>query len=202
MSLAAAHHHNTHRHPDWDRARAGRLGMLLFLAALGMLFLGGLLGYVLIRVRGMDRLPLHTLALPLGVWISTPLMLGASLLLEIATRAARREQGRRFHRALVAAALLILAFLIAQCLTLADLLQMHEAVRASGLALYGLAFVLILLHAAHVFGGLVPLGLVIRGAWLDRYDHEHWWPIRLTAMYWHFLDVVWLVMLAVLGGLG
>ena len=55
-------------------------------------------------------------------------------------------------------------------------------------------FVLVLLHALHVLGGMVVLiRVVVRGR-NGVYDHEHYQPIRHTAMYWHFLDFVWLVM--------
>jgi cytochrome c oxidase subunit 3 len=189
-------------HEPLDRGRAGLIGMLIFLASLTMLFVAALLGYVLIRLRAVDQVPLHRLTLPGGVWVSTLLMVSASLLLERAARAIRREQQARFRTALLMGGICILAFLAVQVPTLIELLARHREARALGVALHGLTFVLILLHAAHVVGGLIPFAGMLRAAGKSRYDHEHWWPVRVTALYWHFLDAVWLVMLAVLVGLG
>jgi heme/copper-type cytochrome/quinol oxidase subunit 3 len=65
---------------------------------------------------------------------------------------------------------------------------------------YGLIFFLILLHALHVLGGMVTLTHVTVKAHRGAYErvgvgHD---PIRLTALYWHFLDGVWIVMFGVL----
>ena len=60
--------------------------------------------------------------------------------------------------------------------------------------LYKLLFILVLLHAAHVAGGVIYFAAVTRRA-LDGYnDHEYYTGVRNAAMYWHFLDVVWLCM--------
>jgi cytochrome c oxidase subunit 3 len=49
-----------------------------------------------------------------------------------------------------------------------------------------------------VVGGLVPLGLVTARAWRGGYTAGFHPGVEYTAMYWHFLDVVWLVLFAVL----
>ena len=62
------------------------------------------------------------------------------------------------------------------------------------IALYGLIFVLVLLHAAHVLGGIIALLRTGQQASRGVYDHEHYQPVRHVALYWHFLDAVWLAM--------
>ena len=44
----------------------------------------------------------------------------------------------------------------------------------------------------------IPLAVVTRNAHLGAYDHESYAPVKYVTMYWHFLDVVWIVMFAVL----
>ncbi len=39
------------------------------------------------------------------------------------------------------------------------------------------------------------MGWVIFRALRGSYDHERHWPVDICATYWHFLDVVWVVML-------
>ncbi len=64
--------------------------------------------------------------------------------------------------------------------------------------LYGLIFFMIMLHALHVVGGFVALVRVVDGAARRRYHHEQFHPVRQLAMYWHFLDGVWVIMFSML----
>jgi heme/copper-type cytochrome/quinol oxidase subunit 3 len=50
------------------------------------------------------------------------------------------------------------------------------------------------LHALHVIGGMVLLGAVTAKAFAGRYSATYHPGVTYAAMYWHFLDVVWLVM--------
>ena len=83
-----------------------------------------------------------------------------------------------------------------QAPSLAQLLRDDHTLLSStgGNHLYALIFVLVLLHALHVIGGIVPLTIVTVKGFGGAYDHEHSLPVQHTAMYWHFLDAVWIVM--------
>ena len=62
--------------------------------------------------------------------------------------------------------------------------------------LYGLTFCLVIVHALHVIGGVAGLTFLLFGLARQAYDHERYFPVKFCAMYWHFLDAVWLTMLA------
>ena len=54
------------------------------------------------------------------------------------------------------------------------------------------------LHAVHVLGGVLPLTVTtVRGA-LGRYGPDEHTGVHVMALYWHFLDAVWLVLFTVL----
>ncbi len=61
----------------------------------------------------------------------------------------------------------------------------------------GMVVVLAFLHALHVAGGVLALGIVGARSLLGKYDHERYWAVDFAALYWHFLDVVWVSMLVV-----
>ena len=106
----------------------------------------------------------------------------------------RRERQPAFRRWLLASLCLGLGFVMIQVPAMAGLLAQHRELRKAGLGIYGLVFVLILVHALHVVGGIVVLArLWLRGR-KNIYDHEHFQPVRYAAMYWHFLDAIWIVM--------
>ena len=62
--------------------------------------------------------------------------------------------------------------------------------------LWGLLFFFVLVHAAHVIGGMIYLAVVTIKGHKGYYDHEHFVGVRHAALYWHFLDIVWIFMLS------
>ena len=46
-------------------------------------------------------------------------------------------------------------------------------------------------HAFHVLTGVIFLILVYRNARRGLYDQDRHWPVEAGAIYWHFVDVVW-----------
>lgn len=189
--------------PRYSPRQMTTVGVWLFLASLSMLFAASLLGYVLIRlssashpVPGHNLVPLGALRFPPELWGSTVLVIGVSVALWRAMHAVSLERQQPFRRWLLAALVLAAGFIAVQTPAMLQLINEHKALKGSstGTALYGLIFVLVLLHALHVIGGIIALlPVVIRGM-RGRYDHEHYAPVRHATMYWHFLDVVWLVM--------
>ena len=58
---------------------------------------------------------------------------------------------------------------------------------ASGSFLYLIALV----HLAHMVGGLIALIVSLTKAVLKKYSSSDYLGIELTAIYWHFLDLLW-----------
>ena len=187
--------------------------MYLFLAALGMLFLSSMLGYVLVRwsktrvVMDPDNPdvvafpatapPLGTIHLPALLWLSTLIILASSVTIHLALQNVQRERQAKFRSSLIATLVLSLLFLLVQAPSLGGLIIEHFRVGNDNTML-GLIFFLVLVHALHVVGGIIPLAVTTYKAGQGRYDHEHYGPVKNVTMYWHFLDGVWLFMFAVL----
>lgn len=199
--------HRQAQQPHVVPAGTHALGMWLFLAALAVLFVGGMLAYIIVRITGtIERIhpltgdiipatapPLHTIGIPPVLWLSTAAILISSYTIHRALDNVIHERQDRFRQALITTLLLAVPFFLAQGAGLATLLgQAAEG----GTALQYAVFFLIIVHALHVVGGLVPLIVITRLAHKGRYDHEYHSPVRSLAMYWHFLDVVWLLMFA------
>ena len=49
------------------------------------------------------------------------------------------------------------------------------------------------LHGVHVVAGLIPMAVTTRRAYAGRYSAERHEGVTMCAMYWHFLDAVWLI---------
>lgn len=176
--------------------RAGTIAMVLILLSLGMLFFVSILGYVLIRTRGKMSPALGAIQVPWGLFLSSVLVIAGSFTMHFAVRDVRRERLPQLRQWLLITLAISIVFVMLQAVFLRELLMRHAQMRSQGIVLYGLIFFLILLHGAHVVGGVIALILVYIGARAGEYDHEHFYPVRNASLYWHFLDGVWLTMFA------
>jgi len=180
------------------------LGLTIFLVSLGILFLASLVAYGLIRTVGHAP-PTGSVEMPAALWASTIVILVSSVTIQHALACIQHEKQTHFRLSMTATLGLAWVFMLIQAPSLATLLSQHAEMRDAAIAsgekgvlVYGLAFGLILLHAAHVLGGVLPLTWATIRAWRGGYDHERHETITYLTMYWHFLDVVWLIMFAVL----
>jgi cytochrome c oxidase subunit 3 len=175
---------------------SGKLGMRLLLLTLGVLFAATLSGYLAIRGRAETWPPPGVPTLPAALWVSTALIVASSFSVQWALRGIRRGLQGPLRLGLALTALLGVAFLVSQTVNWFGLVAVSFTARTN---LYGFLFYLLTaLHAIHVLGGLIPLGGVTACAFNGRYTAERHNPVEYTAMYWHFLDAVWLVLFAVL----
>ena len=178
------------------RHEAGLFGMWLFLLVLAVLFIATILGYLVVRIdNGADFIPAGAPKPPALLLVSTVFLLVSSVTMQRALAFGRTGDARQGGM-MVATLALALWFLVVQAFAWWRLYEQNLAISDN---LYGWTFyVLTGLHAAHVFGGLPPM---LRTAWraskgaYGPADHR---GITYCAMYWHFLDGVWLVLYATL----
>ncbi|TWU06043.1 cytochrome c oxidase subunit 3 [Stieleria varia] len=169
-------------------------GGQLFLLSLIVFFLCSILFYAIYAsARRGD--PQNLTLLPKGFLISTACLILISVLVHVATRTIRRERQRLTGWLLGTSAAAGILFTVMQCLTMLKMLLGPDMYTGTSRGLFGMVIVLAILHALHVLGGIIALGIVATGAFQERYDHERHWPVDFAAQYWHFLDVVWLCML-------
>ncbi len=172
-----------------------RQGGLLFLGTLSVFFVSSLLLYALYAAARRDD-PFSTAALPAPFLVSTLCLFAISGMLHVATRLVRRDRLAKTTLLLGLSTLAAVIFLAIQTLAMFEMLDGTVTAAGNGRGLVGMVVVLAFLHALHVAGGVIALGIVAVRSALGRYDHERHFAVDFTAQYWHFLDGVWLVMLA------
>ncbi|RCS54799.1 heme-copper oxidase subunit III [Bremerella cremea] len=173
-----------------------KFGFALFIASLTMFFLAGLVAFIAIgSFPKVIAIPVSSIPWPLTV--GTLFMLGVSFTLHQAVVSVRREKQLRLRQWLWASVAVAIIFIFFQTIGLSELLEsLAGAINAGKLQpQFGVVFFLVFVHGLHVIGGMLFLRWVIFRAYQHRYDHESHWAVDLCALYWHFLDVVWIVML-------
>jgi heme/copper-type cytochrome/quinol oxidase subunit 3 len=61
-----------------------------------------------------------------------------------------------------------------------------------------LFYVITGIHGAHVSFGLLLLAFTLLGALRGQFDSQHRSGVAIVALYWHFVDLIWLVIVATL----
>ena len=185
------------------------LGIWVFLAT-EVLFFGGLiLAYCVYRIgdpAGFAEAARHT-KIVIGT-INTALLLTSSFLVAWAVTVARLNAGRLAAMLLWGAALLGLGFLVLKGveykLEYDEHLLPGSDFAASGLRapaaflFFSIYLVATALHALHVAVGIAAIGIVGLRASQGAYSASYHAPITVTGLYWHFVDVVWIFLFALI----
>jgi len=173
-------------------------GVWLFLIMLAVFFLSSILLYVIyvaLRLAPEAIQRPQAFLLPKSFLPSTVLLIGVSGCLEWALRSAVKDRSNEVRIATLASLILGLLFMAIQSEGMYKLIVAAAAVKSSGNSMYALTFVLAFLHALHVVGGIIALVSTAFNAYRDKYDHERSLGLRFCTLYWHFLDVVWVLMM-------
>ena len=174
------------------------LGMLLFIVSEIMFFGGLFAAYFSLRTsaavwppEGNGAFLLHEEALFPA--IMTLLLLISSLTCQIAVWRIRRGDRVGMNRALMMTVVLGIVFLIGQVY---DYTQLGFGV-ADG-TFGGTFYILTGFHGAHVLGGVLMLGVCLYRGGLGQFSAQHHDMVEATSIYWHFVDVVWVLLFSLL----
>jgi cytochrome c oxidase subunit 3 len=188
-SIAHSEHHGPPTAHRSSRVEAPTLGMLLFIISEVMIFGAFFTAYFFIRVVQHDPWPAAGTTLPEAVaGINTCILLSSSLTLHWALSSAK--SGNRFglKAGMLSTFLLGLTFLTIQINEYIHIgFAPHDA--AQGTIFYALTG----LHGAHVFIGLCALAMVTLRAFRGHYSPENHQGMEVPGIYWHFVDVMWVV---------
>lgn len=55
-------------------------------------------------------------------------------------------------------------------------------------------YIVVIAHLLHLFGGLIALFIIIYNHYKQKYNATQPLGIELGAMFWHFLDVLWILL--------
>lgn len=181
----------------WDSVPgAGRLGMFFFIASLSMLFAASLIGYLAVRLKHESWPPEGMPRLPAGLWFSTLVIVLSSIAIQRALRRIRAGDTAGLQKWLWITNGLGYLFLINQTVNWTQLILARVTMSVN---LYAFTFFMLTgLHALHVLGGLIELGIVTRKAHRGIYTSTYHPGVEYSAIYWHFLDVVWIIMFTLL----
>ena len=164
---------------------------LLWLGIVGMMMLfGGFTSAYVVRHAKGDWL---NFTIPTSFFISTGIIIISSITMNWAVAAAKKDNFKNLKLAMICTLLLGLGFVISQYMGWKSLVdqKVYFAGRdsnASGSFFYIITF----MHLLHIFGGLIALLVCNFKALTEKYSSKDYLGIQLCAIYWHFLDALWI----------
>ncbi|MBC8076184.1 MAG: heme-copper oxidase subunit III [Chloroflexales bacterium] len=176
----------------WLSAR--QLGVIVLLVSMSVLFTATIIGFWFTRLNAPQFRAPGLPDLPGGLALSTLLIVLTSLCIWQAQLAIKKNLLEAVKRWLWSAGALASLFLLTQT---ANWFAMQPPSSAPSLYL-STFYILTGVHALHVIGGFVPLGFVVHHASKREYSSSRHEGLSLCAQYWHYLGVVWLILVAML----
>ncbi len=178
----------------WVLPSKGRVGMLCLIIAECAVFVIFIVAYLYYLGQNLSG-PLPNDVLEMPIFISVCL-LASSPTISAAVRALEHGRMAAFKLWWLATIVLGSIFLVGTAHEWYVLIYEHGLTIRTNL--FGTTYYsLVGLHASHLIFGLVALTLVMGFAWLGYLRREHAAHAELLAMYWHFVDVVWVIVFTV-----
>lgn len=176
----------------WLSAR--QLGVIILLCSMSVLFTATIIGFWFTRLNATNFRAPGLPDLPGGLALSTLLIALTSLCILQAQLGIKKNQLDAVKRWLWSAGALAALFLLTQTANWFSMRPPNDAP-----SLYLSTFYLLTgVHALHVIGGFVPLGFVVHHASKRQYSSSRHEGLSLCAQYWHYLGVIWLILVGML----
>ncbi|MEO7664513.1 MAG: heme-copper oxidase subunit III, partial [Candidatus Limnocylindrales bacterium] len=175
------------------------LGMILFISSEVMFFAGLFAAYFSTRAANKPWPPeefqgiLNPLSL---ILVATIILVISSFTCQLAIWAIRRGDRRGFLRNIGITFVLGILFLLMQAYDYSLLFQ--EGLTLGSGPFGTTYFTLTGFHGAHVFGGVIMLGVILFRGMSGQFSAKHHDAVEAASLYWHFVDVVWILLFSIL----
>lgn len=195
MSSGAHPLNGKHFDENFAKATPKKIGMWLFLATDGMSFSGLLLAYAVLRATYNWPNPADHLGLTLS-GIATFILICSSVSMVLSIDACKQHDRKNMLRWLLFTIIGGACFLGIQVYEYSHLIEHGLTLThfAHGTNLFGSTFFIVTgFHGFHVLSGVIYLSFQYYFALRGDYDHGHVDSLEAAGLFWHFVDLVWIL---------
>ena len=170
-------------------ARSYKLILLFSMVSMTMMF-GGLTSAFVVSKSRVDWL--KDFQLPSAFYISTIAIIGCSLTFYLAKKAIMKNNRAKTTVFLLSTLFLGLLFVVLQFVGFRQIVDAGYYFTGSGSSITStFLYVVTIVHLIHLAGGVIALLIIIYNHFKQKYNSTQTLGIELGAMYWHFLDLLW-----------
>jgi cytochrome c oxidase subunit 3 len=175
------------------KARTGRSYKLILwfaMMSMTMMFAGLTSAFVVSKSRA-DWL--KDFQMPSAFFWSTAVIIACSVTFHLAKKAIHKDNQKATTSFLLLTLALGILFVVLQFLGFNQIVaDGYYFTGAESNITTTFLYVVTVVHLAHLFGGLISLLIIIYNHFKQKYNASQTLGIELGAMYWHFLDFLWI----------
>ncbi|MDI5948859.1 cytochrome c oxidase subunit 3 [Flavobacterium sp. LB2P84] len=170
-------------------ARSYKLILLFAMVSMTMMFAGLTSAFVVSKSRA-DWL--KDFQLPIAFYYSTAAIIGCSVTFHLAKKAIQKNNQSKTTIFLLTTLVLGILFVILQFVGFGQIVDNGYYFTGSGSSITTtFLYVVTVVHLIHLAGGVISLLIIIYNHFKQKYNSSQTLGIELGAMYWHFLDLLW-----------
>ncbi|RTY90023.1 cytochrome c oxidase subunit 3 [Flavobacterium sp. GT3R68] len=170
-------------------ARSYKLILLFAMVSMFMMFAGLTSAFVVSKSR-TDWL--KDFQLPSAFFYSTAVIIACSVTFHLAKKAIQKDNKKATTSFLLVTLALGILFVILQFVGFRQIVDNGYFFTGSESSITTtFLYIVTIVHMAHLFGGLISLLIIIYNHFKQKYNSGQTLGIELGAMYWHFLDFLW-----------
>ena len=169
--------------------RSYKLILLFAMVSMTMMFAGLTSAFVVSKSRA-DWL--KDFQLPIAFYYSTAAIIGCSVAFHLAKKAIQKNNQSKTTIFLLTTLVLGILFVILQFVGFGQIVDNGYYFTGSGSSITTtFLYVVTVVHLIHLAGGVISLLIIIYNHFKQKYNSSQTLGIELGAMYWHFLDILW-----------
>ncbi len=175
------------------------LGMALFITSEVMFFSGLFAAYFATRAANQPWPPVtfeHILNPMSLILVATIILILSSFTCQFAVWSIRKGDRTGFIRNISITFVLGIIFLVLQAYDYS--LLIGEGMTLGSGPFGTTYYTLTGFHGAHVFGGVLMLGVILYRGLAGQFSAKHHDAVEAVSLYWHFVDVVWILLFSIL----
>nr|WP_315195442.1 cytochrome c oxidase subunit 3 [uncultured Flavobacterium sp.] len=170
-------------------ARSYKLILLFAMVSMTMMFAGLTSAYVVSQSRA-DWL--KNFQLPSGFYFSTIAIIGCSITFHLAKKAIQKDNQSKTTFLLLTTLALGILFVVLQFVGFGQIVESGYYFTGSASSITTtFLYIVVIVHLLHLAGGMISLLIIIYNHFKQKYNSTQTLGIELGAMYWHFLDFLW-----------
>ena len=175
--------------------RAKKMMLWFGIGSLIMSFAGWVSAFIVSSKQRKDKDWLNNYELPDAFLISVGIILLSSLTFILAKRALKANNKQMTSVWLIITLLLGVVFVINQFIGFGQIMEAgHYFTGPTSNITMSYIFLIAAVHIAHVAVGLICIIVVIYNHFKQKYNVSNMLGFELAANFWHFVDVLWLVL--------
>ncbi len=170
-------------------ARSYKLLLLFAMISMVMMFAGLTSAFVVSKSRA-DWL--KDFQLPIAFYFSTAVIIGCSVTFYLAKKAIQKDNQSATTALLLGTLALGILFVVLQFVGFGQIVANgYYFTGAESSITTTFLYIVTVVHLIHLAGGLISLLIIIYNQFKHKYNSSQTLGIELGAMYWHFLDLLW-----------